>query len=722
MPELLLEILSEEIPARMQARAAEDMKRLVCDQLKEDGLEFGHVHAYVTPRRLALVVEDLPVETEAVEEDRRGPPKAAPEKAVVGFAKSNGVSVDQLEIRDTRKGEYYFVVVKEDARQTIDYMPLIVSEVIFNMGWPKSMRWNSTAMTWVRPIQSILGIFDGKLLDDVFQLGLKNNIPGLKNAMNGKLDAAPGELEIPISNTTTGHRFHAPESFTVKNFDDYRTKLAHNKVMLDPNDRRRVIEEQAQRLADKEGLKLKADIGLMNEVSGLVEWPVVLMGTIDEDFMDLPPEVLSTAMRSHQKYFSMLDEDGNLAPRFIVVSNMETADGGKGIVAGNERVLRARLSDAKFFWDQDRKKKLVERLPDLDGRVFYKDLGAMSAKAERIAKLARQIAGFTGADPDKAEHAARLAKADLSSEVVGEFAELQGIMGGYYALNDGEDDETASAICEHYAPQGPGDACPTQPLAVTVALADKIDSLVGFFGINEKPTGSKDPFALRRAALGVIRLIIENDLEMPLFNVFKTSQEIYRDGVLKTAPEALAADLLAFFADRLKAHLKEEGVRHDLISAVFEVESLEEGGEDDLVRLLARVDALKDFLGTEDGGHLLVAYRRAANILRIEEKKDGKSYGGVADEKLFELDEERVLFDELADASAKSLEALKDERFADAMTALARLREPVDAFFDHVTVNCTDAGVRGNRLRLLSQIRSSLGGMADFSKIEGTEK
>ncbi|OHC73352.1 MAG: glycine--tRNA ligase subunit beta [Rhodospirillales bacterium RIFCSPLOWO2_12_FULL_58_28] len=693
MPELLLEIRSEEIPARMQAAAADDLKRLVTDGLKTAGLTFSAAHAYVTPRRLALAVEGLPLAQPDVKEEKRGPRADAPQAAIDGFLKAAGVTLDRCEKRETAKGAFLFAVVEKKGRPTPGVFSDILGPVILSFPWPKSMRWGSLPNRWVRPLQSIVILFNGK-----------------------PVNLTVGSLEF--SNTICGHRFHAPKPFTVKDFADYKSKLAHAKVMLDAAERRRVIHDQAERLASAEGLKLKADQGLLNEVAGLVEWPVALMGRIDDRFMTLPPEVLSTAMRSHQKYFSLLNADGSPAPRFIAVANIEATDGGKAIIAGNERVLRARLSDAEFFWNQDRKKRLEDRLPALAGRVFYKGLGSMFDKAERIAELAGKLAVYTGVDPVSAERAARLAKADLSCGMVGEFPELQGIMGGYYARADGEDEDAAEAVARHYAPQGPNDACPNRPLAVTVALADKIDTLVGFFGINEKPTGSKDPFALRRAALGVIRLIIENDLKMPLLNVFKTAHEVFGNDAFKTAPDKSAGELLSFFADRLKAHLKEKGVRHDLISAVFAVDS----GEDDLVRLLARVGALQGFLDADDGANLLVAYRRAANILRIEEKKDGLSYNGVADEKLFAEDAERILFDCLATVGAKSQEALKDERFTDAMTELAGLRTPVDAFFDKVTVNCENPGLRGNRLKLLSQIRSALEGIADFSRIEGTEK
>lgn len=697
MPELLLEIRSEEIPARMQAGAADDLKRLVSDGLKEAGLSFTAAHAYVTPQRLVLVVEGLPLAQPDMKEEKRGPRTDAPQPAIDGFLKANDLTLGQCEKRGTAKGDFWFAVVEKKGQPTDLVFTNILISVILSFPWPKSMRWGETRTGWVRPLQSVVILFDGKPVNLIID-------------------------SLESVNTVCGHRFHAPAPFEVHDFADYKSKLKHNYVIVDQAERRRVISEQVERLAAGEKLKLKPDQGLLNEVTGLVEWPVVLIGRIDDRFMTLPPEVLSTAMRSHQKYFSLLNADGSPAPRFIVVANMEAKDGGKAIIAGNERVLRARLADAKFFWDQDRRKRLEHRLPALAERVFYKGLGAMADKAERIALLAGKLADYTGVDPVRAERAARLAKADLSSAMVGEFPELQGIMGGYYARADGEGEDVAEAITRHYAPQGPNDDCPSQPPAVTVALADKIDTLVGFFGIDEKPTGSKDPFALRRAALGVIRLIIENNLRMPLLDVFRTARKFYGDDALKIAPDKSADELLSFFADRLKAHLKEKGVRHDLISAVFDVETPGDGGEDDLVRLLARVGALKGFLETDDGANLLVAYRRAANILRIEEKKDGLSYDGVADEKLFAEDDERILFDCLAGVTVKCRAAVKDERFADAMTELARLRAPVDAFFDKVTVNCEDSGLRGNRLRLLSQIRSALGGIADFSRIEGTEK
>jgi glycyl-tRNA synthetase beta chain len=535
-------------------------------------------------------------------------------------------------------------------------------------------------------------------------------------------DVPRPEKAIHANRGTRGHRFLAPDFFDVRSFADYKAKLAAAKVMVDRNERRAVIAERAKKLAGAEGLDVRADEALLEEVVGLVEWPVPMIGRIDAAFMDVPQEVLITAMRAHQKYFSLLDADGRLAPRFVVVANTPGKDGGRDIVAGNERVLRARLADAKFFWDQDRKRRLEDRVERLSERVFHARLGSDRERVERIAELADMIAAHTGADADLAKRAARLCKADLTTEMVGEFPELQGVMGRYYALNDGELAEVADAIAEHYSPLGPGDRCPSAPVSVAVALADKVDSLVGFFAIDEKPTGSKDPFALRRAALGVIRLIVENRLRLPLLDVFDATAKFYSmpsDGeVLRPGwsepHERISWDLLDFFADRLKAHLRGEGVRHDLITAVFAL-----GGEDDLVRLLSRVDALKDFLETDDGANLLTAYRRASNIVRIEEKKDTTSYEGEADERLLSQAEETELYNTLDKAKRGIAEALAGERFGDAMACLAKLRPPVDAFFDTVTVNCEDAHLRVNRLRLLAQIRSALGGVADFSHIEG---
>jgi glycyl-tRNA synthetase beta chain len=713
MAELLLELLSEEIPARMQARAAEDLKRLVCDGLKKAQLSYENAQAYVTPRRLAIVVDGLPGKQPDIHEERKGPRVGAPEQAVQGFLRAAGLdSVEAAEVREMEKGSFYFAVSVKSGLATSRALVPVVEGAIAQLPWPKSMRWSHTDFRWVRPLQNILASFDGE------PIALRYPLTRGGDAGDGSAPAAC----LDANSRTAGHRFLAPEWFEVGGFADYREKLAAAKVMIDRNERRTVIAEKANELAGAEGLEVRADEALLEEVVGLVEWPVPMIGRIDAAFMDVPQEVLITAMRAHQKYFSLLDAGGRLAPRFIVVANTPGKDGGRDIVAGNERVLRARLADAKFFWDQDRKRSLEDRVDGLAERVFHAKLGSDLERVGRIARLTRELAAHVQADADLGERAAQLCKADLTTEMVGEFPELQGVMGRYYALNDGEPAEVADAIAEHYSPLGPGDRCPSAAVSVAVALADKIDSLVGFFAIDEKPTGSKDPFALRRAALGVIRLIVENRLRMPLLDVFDAAAKLYSmpsDGEVSrpgwTEPhEPTSWDLLDFFADRLKAHLRVEGVRHDLITAVFA-----RGGEDDLVRLLTRVDALKDFLETDDGANLLTAYRRASNIVRIEEKRDTTTYEGEADEKLLSQAEETELHKTLDQAKRGIAEALAGERFGDAMGCLAKLRPPVDAFFDNVTVNCEDVHLRVNRLRLLAQIRSALGGVADFSHIEG---
>ncbi|MBR9971339.1 glycine--tRNA ligase subunit beta [Magnetospirillum sulfuroxidans] len=690
MAELLLEIFSEEIPARMQARAAEDLLRLVGEGLAKNGLSFDGAKSFVTPRRLVLVIEGLPAAGPDVSEEKRGPRVGAPEQAMAGFLASTGMSLDQLEQRDTGKGVFYFAVINKKGRPTVDAAKDVIEAALTDFPWPKSQRWGANTVRWVRPLQSLLCLFAGAVVPVSFG-------------------------PIRAGNVSRGHRFLAPADFTVTDFADYSTKLAAAKVVLDPVERRHAILRQAEEAVAREGFALRADDGLLAEVTGLVEYPNVMVGTIDDKFMAVPQEVLITSMRSHQKYFSLLKADGSLAPRFLVVSNMATNDNGAAITAGNQRVLRARLSDAAFFWDTDRKQTLESRLPKLAERLFYAKLGTMADKVERIATLSRHLTAFVeAAHADDAERAARLAKADLSTEMVGEFPELQGIMGRYYALNDGEKPEVADAIAGHYAPQGPSDAVPTAPLTICAALADKIDSLVGFFAIDEKPTGSKDPFALRRAALGVIRLVVENNLRLPLFTVLQFAHSLYKPGVLAAEPKMVANDLLDFFADRMKVHLKEKGVRHDLVNAVFAL-----GDEDDLVRLLARVDALADFLRSDDGANLLIAYRRATNIVKIEEKKDGASFAGATDAALLREPEERALVEALVPARDALAHALKAENFADAMAALAGLRRPVDAFFDKVTVNADESELRVNRLKLLAEIGAAMGEVADFAKVEG---
>jgi len=691
MPDLLLELLTEEIPARMQGQAAEDLQRLAGAKLAAAGLACASIKTYVTPRRLTLAMTGLPQAQPDQREERRGPRKGAPEQAVQGFLKSTGLaSLDQCEERDTGKGVFYFAVIERAGEPTAQVLPPLIRSILHEFPWPKSMRFPAASFRWVRPINSVLSLFDGKVLP--LDLGA-----------------------IPVGHTTIGHRFLAPQRIPIKDFEDYEAKLHRAYVVLDADARHKQSAEALLKAATAAKLTIKDDPGLLNEVTGLVEWPTVLTGSIDPAFMSLPPEVLTASMRAHQKYFSLLDDKGELAPKFLMVSNMISKDAGKTIVAGNERVLRARLSDAQFFWDQDRKVTLASRVPKLAERVFHAQLGTMEDKVARLEALATEVARYLPGDRGQAARsAAFLAKADLSTGMVGEFPELQGVMGRYYALHDGESREVADAIAEHYAPQGPNDTCPTAPVSVAVALADKIDTLVGFFSIGEPPTGSRDPFALRRAALGTIRLILENGLRVPLLSVlgaaFTIGTQAKRGGFEKNP----AAGLLAFFADRLKVHLREKGVRHDLITAVFTL-----GGEDDLVRLLARVEALDRFLKSDDGANLLVAYRRAANIVRIEEKQDNRAHDGPARREALELPEEKALAERLEAATATARAALEREAFDEAMTALAGLRGPVDEFFDRVTVNTDKPELRENRLRLLSEIRATLNRVADFSQIEG---
>ena len=692
MAELLFEILSQEIPARMQRRAAEDLKRLVTDGLKKAGLAFDEARAYSTPRRFALVVDGLADKQPDTRDERRGPRADAPEKAIQGFLGSVGLSsIDECEQRETDKGTFLFVVVEQKGVPTADVLPSILIDAVENTPWPKSMRWGSNGFRWVRPIHSILAIFNG-------------------NVLNGALDLQ-GDA-IPFGGDTAGHRFLAPNAFSVTDFTDYQGKLRKASVVLDPDERRALIEKSLAALAAKENLSIKDDPGLVAEVTGLVEWPVMLMGEIDEAFMDVPPEVLITSIRTHLKYFVLEDASGNLAPRFAVASNMKTKDNGKAIIAGNERVLRARLADAKFFWDQDRKNSLASRTPALADITFHEKLGTLDAKIDRMQALASELCAYLGdVDRDRVRSAARLCKADLVSGMVAELPELQGLMGRYYALHDGEHADVADAIADHYSPQGPGDRCPSAPVSVGVALADKIDTLAGFWVIDEKPTGSKDPYALRRAALGVIRLIVENDLRVPLQSVFKVALGAQP---VKTDSGQATESLLEFFADRLKVHLREKGVRHDLISAVFAL-----GDEDDLVRLLMRVDALSAFVDSEDGANLLTAYSRAANILRIEEKKDDTRFDGEPDSSQFAQEEESELVLALKSATGDAKNALEKENYKSAMQAMAVLRGPVDAFFDKVTVNAADPALRVNRLKLLSGIRETMRTVADFNQIEG---
>jgi glycyl-tRNA synthetase beta chain len=707
MSELLFELLTEEIPARMQVRAATELKRLVGERLGAAQLGFAEVRGFVTPRRLTLVVDGLPEAQPDLAEERKGPRVGAPEQAVQGFLRGAGVaSLGQCERRATDKGEFWFAMIRRAGRPTRDVLPEILRGAMLDLPWPKSMRFPAAPFRWVRPLSSVVALFDGAVLP--LDLG-----------------------GIPVGDMTQGHRWLSTKPLQVRDFADYAGKLREAYVVLDPAERRAKIAADLALAATMLGVTMKDDPALLDEVTGLVEFPVVLDGKIDQDFMDVPPEVLTTSMRTHQKYFSCLDAEGRLAPRFFLVANNLTTDGGAAIVAGNERVLRARLSDAKFFWDQDRKVRLETRVEKLAERVFHAKLGTVLDKVHRMEKLVEAIAPHVpGADPAACRRAALLAKADLSTGMVGEFPELQGVMGAYYARHDGASAAVADAIAEHYSPLGPSDRCPTSPTSVVVALADKIDSLAGFFAIDEKPTGSKDPYALRRSALGIIRLIVENQLRLPLLELFDEAGTILRSHIVADAADplpnpikewlnswdsvVLAKELLTFFADRLRVFLRDQGKRHDLIAAVFALTE-----EDDLVRLLARVAALDEFLRSEDGANLLVAYRRASNIVRIEEKKDGRSYEGEPDPKRFRQAEESALAERLAEVGRLASGALEHEQFGAAMAALARLRRPVDEFFDRVTVNAEETELRENRLRLLSQIRATLNRVADFSKIEG---
>ncbi len=716
MPELLLELLSEDIPARMQTRAAAELKRLVTAGLEAGGLAFERADAHATPRRLALVVDGLPKRQPATRESRRGPSVDAPDAAVDGFARSVGVSRAALKTEATKKGEYYVADVRGGGRAVREVVADIVRDAIWEFSWSKSMTWGEKPhLSWVRPLQSILCVFDGRAVK--FDL-----VRGVGRAAVGEDPIGASPHGLASGNRTCGHRFLAPKGFTVSSFDDYATKLRKSKVILESGERRALIESELKRLADAEELSVKEDRALLDEVTGLVEWPVVLLGQIDERFMDLPDEVLTTVMRRHQKYFSLLRADGVLAPRFAVVANIAAADGGAQIVAGNERVLAARLADAQFFWDQDRKRTLESRASDLRGLIFHAKLGSVADKAVRLQAMIQVLAQHVpDADVAISQRAALLAKTDLTTGMVGEFPELQGIVGSYYALQEDARPEVARAIAEHYAPLGPNDQCPNAPTSIVLALADKIDTLVGFWSIDEKPTGSRDPYALRRAALGVIRLIVENELRLPLADVMLSAYECYGSVPLNKDGEQTILELLSFIADRLVVQQREKGVRHDLIKAVFSQRQSASGGsgEIDLVGVLKRVDALTAFLNTDDGSNLLVAYQRAANIVRIEQERDGMA----SQPEMFnpELAEgaEHALSQSLDNLRNEVDPLLEQERYIDAMKAFSKLRKPIDVFFDQVKVNTEVEELRKNRLSLLAYVTRTMNRVADFSQIEG---
>ena len=751
MPDLLLELFSEEIPARMQARAAEDLRKAVTDRLVGAGLVYEGAKAFVTPRRLTLSVHGVPARQPDLREEKKGPRVGAPDNAIAGFLKAAGLkSIDEAKVQPDKKGDFYVAVIEKPGRAAIEVIGQMLPEVIKGFPWPKSMRWGEQskapgALNWVRPLHSIVATF-----------GPETEEPEIVPFAVGGIAAG---------NETRGHRFLAPAPFTVRRFADYAQKLDKAKVVLDAERRRDIILTEAKQLAFAQGLELIEDDGLLAEVAGLVEWPVVLMGSFDEKFLRIPQEVIRATIRNNQKCFVLRDAaHAKLVDKFILVSNLDAEDGGKAIVAGNERVIRARLSDAKFFYETDLKTRLEDRLPKFKDIIFHEKLGTQAERIERIERLAGELAPMVGADVEKAGRAGCLCKADLLTEVVGEFPELQGLMGKYYAEAQGEDEAVAHASEDHYKPKGPDDLVPSDPVSIAVALADKLDTLVGFWAIDEKPTGSKDPYALRRAALGVIRIVLENEVRLllwPAFIVlgrramgqllkgarddlvrrmapFQATGDINPEGLLsqltKLSGDAStlmsgeehfsvpvqewekkkADDLLSFFADRLKVQLRDQGARHDLVDAVFALE-----GQDDLLLIVRRVEALGKFLDTEDGKNLLAGYKRATNIIRIEEKKDSRQYTGAPDPSLYTLPEEKALAQAIDAAKAEATRAVGKEDFEAAMRAMAKLRPHVDAFFDKVTVNVDDKPLRENRLKLLNEIRAATRAVADFSKIEG---
>jgi glycyl-tRNA synthetase beta chain len=748
MPDLLLELFSEEIPARMQARAAEDLRKLVTDRLVAEGLLYEGAKAFVTPRRLALAVQGVPVRQPDVKEEKKGPRVGAPAGAIEGFVRAAGLaSIDQATVKPDKKGDFYVAVIEKPGRPAIEVIGRIVPEVVKAFPWPKSMRWGKRsaepgALGWVRPLHSIVATF-----------GPETEEPDIVAfAVDG----------IAAGDETRGHRFMAPQPFKVRRLEDYAAKLEKAKVVLDPERRRQIILADAKNLAFAQGYELVEDQGLLAEVAGLVEWPVVLMGSFDETFLAIPPEVIRTTIRNNQKCFVLRDpQTARLANKFILVANIEAEDGGKAIVAGNERVIRARLADAKFFYESDLETRLEDRLAGFEQIIFHEKLGTQAGRIARIEALAGHVAGMIDADIQKTERAARLCKADLLTGVVGEFPELQGLMGKYYAEAQGEDEAVAHACEDHYKPQGPGDLVPADPVSVAVALADKIDTLIGFWAIDEKPTGSKDPYALRRAALGVLRLLLSNGLRIDMFRLLLAHTVVlkgqlsghpnrnvsHRDLMLPDAAELVAlkagkrivqdashhgarelpslaslapslADLMVFFTDRLKVQFREQGARHDLVDAVYALE-----GQHDFLLIVRRVEALGKFLDTDDGKNLLAGYKRATNIIRIEEKKDGREYVERPDPSLYRQDEERALSQAINIARDEASAAVAREDFEAAMHAMAKLRPHVDAFFDKVTVNVAEGAdrekLRENRLKLLNEIRDATRTVADFSRIEG---
>ena len=692
MPDLLIELFSEEIPARMQARAAEDLKKRITDGLVEAGITYAGAAAFSTPRRLTLTLQGVLAQSPTLKEERKGPRVDAPEQAIEGFLRGAGLTKDQLEIRDEKKGQVYFAVIEKAGRPAADIIAEVLDATIRNFPWPKSMRWGSGSLRWVRPLHSIICILSDDTGTTVVPLGIDG---------------------IAAGDTTRGHRFMAPAAFAVSNFDDYAAKLKRAHVILDPKERQDHIWQEATNMAFASGLEVVEDAGLLAEVAGLVEWPVVLMGKIDDAFLGLPPEVLQTSMKEHQKFFSVRDPKSGKITRFVTVANRETKDHGATILAGNQKVLSARLADAKFFWENDLRIAKGDGLTAWTDRLsnvtFHNKLGSQKARIDRIASLAATLAPIVGAPTDAAVLAAQVAKADLSSEMVYEFPELQGLMGRYYATAAGLPDAVAAACQDHYSPLGPSDDVPTAPVSVTVALADKLDTLVGFWAIDEKPTGSKDPFALRRAALGVIRLVLENSVRVSLRDVI-----VSHLSTMDADAATIADDLVVFVHDRLKVFLRDRGVRHDVIDACIAMH-----GNDDITLLVKRAEALGAVLTTEDGVNLVQGFKRANNIVTQAEEKDGVEYSYGADVKFAETDVERAVFTALETAEPKIQAALDAEDFETAMTAMATLRAPVDAFFDAVQINAENDIIRRNRLNLLNQMRAICSKVADLTKVEG---
>ncbi len=759
MPDLLIELFSEEIPARMQPRAADDLKKLVTDRLVAAGLVYEGAKAFATPRRLALAVQGVPGRQPDLKEEKKGPRVGSPEGAIKGFLKAAGLaSIDQAKIeKDPKKGDFYVALIEKKGRPAIEVIGEIVPEVVRNFPWPKSMRWGSGGLSWVRPLHSIVATFGPETEETEI----------VPFAVDG----------VAAGDTTRGHRFLAPAPFRVKRLADYVAKLEQAKVVLDPERRKAMILADAKNLAFAQGYELVEDAGLLGEVAGLVEWPVVLMGSFDEAFLSIPPEVIRTTIRNNQKCFVLRSslspplkgeggreapgrglsasdepgtptrpaapadlplsgggqEQGALANKFILVANIEAEDGGKAIVAGNERVIRARLADAKFFYETDLKTRLERRQTKFETIVFHEKLGTQAERIIRIERLASEhIAPIVNADVSLVSRAALLCKADLLTEVVGEFPELQGLMGKYYAEAQGENEAVAHACEDHYKPMGPRDLVPTKPVSIAVALADKLDTLTGFWGVNERPRGSGDPFGLRRATLGIIRICLANELRVKLTRLLipaydRHAQRIAQRNQLRKPfgeideplerfiqAEVAIPQLLEFFADRLKVQLREQGARHDLVDAVFALE-----GQDDLVLIVRRVEALGKFLDTDDGKNLLAGYKRATNIIRIEEKRDNKPYTGATNPDLLRDPIEKHLWNTIQSTVADAKHHIAREDFESAMETLSTLRTAVDAFFDKVTVNVEDKALRENRLRLLNEIREATRAVADFSRIEG---